>query len=128
MVTTKNKAQLNSTVSPWIKKRIEEMVQTGEFSSISDVVSQALSEFIARYDEIKSRKLESSAPVVDASYFQTSEGKALIRSVIIEAFTSTDEVNKNAPGGSDKKRQNKPTKKEPVVIATEEYITDEIPE
>ncbi|MEZ5334371.1 MAG: hypothetical protein R2741_03580 [Methanolobus sp.] len=75
MVTTKNKAQLNSTVSPWIKKRIEEMVQTEDFSSISDVVSQALSEFISRYDEIKSRKLESSASVVDASYFQTSEGK-----------------------------------------------------
>jgi len=128
MVTTKNKAQLNSTVSPWIKKRIEEMVQTEDFSSISDVVSQALSEFIGRYDEIQSRKLESSAPVVDAAYFQTSEGKALIKSVIIEAFTSTDEVNKNAPSGSDKKRQNKPTKKEPIVIATEEYFTDEIPE
>ena len=128
MVTTKNKAQLNSTVSPWIKRRIEEMVQTEDFSSISDVVSQALSEFIARYDEIKSRKLESSAPVVDASYFQTSEGKDLIRSVIIEAFTSTDKVNKKNPSGFDKKRQNKPSEKEPVVIYTEEYITNELPE
>ncbi|MDP2218385.1 MAG: hypothetical protein Q8J68_13995 [Methanolobus sp.] len=127
MVTTKNKAQLNSTVSPWIKKRIEEMVQTEDFSSISDVVSQALSEFIGRYDEIRSQKLKNSAPVVDASYFQTSEGKAMIKSVIIEAFTSTDEVNKNALNGSDKKRQNKPTKKEPIVIYTEEYIIDEIP-
>lgn len=102
------------------------MVQTEDFSSISDVVSQALSEFIGRYDEIKSRKLESSVPVVDAAYFQTPEGKALIRSVIIEAFTSTDEVNKNVPNRSDKKRQNKATKKEPVVIYSEEYTADEI--
>jgi Arc/MetJ-type ribon-helix-helix transcriptional regulator len=112
MVTTKNKAQLNSTVSPWIKKRIEEMVQTDDFSSISDVVSQALSEFIGRYDEKKSREGESSVlrpASLDASYFQTLEGKALIKSIIRESLS-----------------QPEPTKKKPVVVHTSEYVTDDI--
>ena len=52
----KNKAQLNVTISPWLKKRVEEIAATDDFSSMSDVVSQSISEFIARYDEKKSRE------------------------------------------------------------------------
>ena len=74
MVTTtvkkpkKNKAPLNSTVSPWIKKRIDEMANTEDFASVSDIVSQALSEFIGRYDAIKERERltrESVSPTVE---------------------------------------------------------------
>ena len=41
----KKKEQINATVSPWIKKQCLELAKTPEFSSISDVVSLALSEF-----------------------------------------------------------------------------------
>jgi len=59
VVITKHKAQLNVTVSPWIKKRVEEIANTPDFASLSDVVSQALSEFIARYDERKKEKAQA---------------------------------------------------------------------
>jgi Arc/MetJ-type ribon-helix-helix transcriptional regulator len=53
VVIVKNKASLNVTVSPWIKRRVEEISDTPDFASVSDVVSQALSEFLARYDDRK---------------------------------------------------------------------------
>lgn len=52
MATVRNKAQVNATVSPWIKMRCVETANSPEFASLSDVVSQALSEYIGKYDYI----------------------------------------------------------------------------
>ena len=43
------KESIHATVSPYIKKQAEELVSTGDFSSMSDLVSVALAEFIGRY-------------------------------------------------------------------------------
>jgi len=43
------KESIHATVSPYIKKQAEELVATEEFSSMSDLVSIALAEFIGRY-------------------------------------------------------------------------------
>lgn len=72
MVTSKkNKARLNSTVSPWIKKRIEEIANTDDFSIISNAVSQVLSEFIARYDMLNTSESSERAFLVAESIRHT---------------------------------------------------------
>jgi hypothetical protein len=45
----RNKATICATVSPWLKKRLEQMVDGKEFSSVSDIVSLACHEFMIRY-------------------------------------------------------------------------------
>lgn len=45
----RNKATICATVSPWLKTRLEQMVDGKEFSSVSDIVSLACHEFMIRY-------------------------------------------------------------------------------
>jgi hypothetical protein len=45
----RNKATICATVSPWLKTRLEAMVDGTEFSSMSDLVSLACHEFMIRY-------------------------------------------------------------------------------
>ncbi len=45
----RNKATICATVSPWLKTRLETMVDGKEFSSVSDIVSLACHEFMIRY-------------------------------------------------------------------------------
>jgi hypothetical protein len=45
----RNKATICATVSPWLKTRLERMVDGKEFSSVSDIVSLACHEFIIRH-------------------------------------------------------------------------------
>jgi hypothetical protein len=45
----RNKATICATVSPWLKNRLEKMVDGNEFSSVSDIVSLACHEFMIRY-------------------------------------------------------------------------------
>jgi len=45
----RNKATICATVSPWLKTRLEKMVDGKEFSSVSDIVSLACHEFMIRY-------------------------------------------------------------------------------
>jgi Arc/MetJ-type ribon-helix-helix transcriptional regulator len=54
----RKKAQITASVSPSMKKRCVKIVENGsDYSSLSDIVSQSLSEFLARYDE--RQKLEN---------------------------------------------------------------------
>ncbi|WMW22769.1 hypothetical protein RE476_02805 [Methanolobus mangrovi] len=50
------KESIHATVSPYIKKQAEELVDTGDFSSMSDLVSVALAEFIGRYKREQKEK------------------------------------------------------------------------
>lgn len=53
IMTTKiqyKKEKINATVSPYLKKRIDELVEKNEFSSISDFVSIASAYFLSDYD------------------------------------------------------------------------------
>ena len=40
--TVRKKDSINATVSPSLKKKVVELVESGEYSSMSDVVTQAL--------------------------------------------------------------------------------------
>ncbi len=45
--TVRKKDSINATVSPSLKKKVVELVESGEYSSMSDVVTQALTKFFA---------------------------------------------------------------------------------
>ena len=49
----RNKETISATVSPYLKARVEEIVETGEFSSTSDFVSIAIMDFIKKLDARK---------------------------------------------------------------------------
>jgi Arc/MetJ-type ribon-helix-helix transcriptional regulator len=96
MAAKRNKDSIHATVSPYLKKQAEALVETEEFSSMSDLVSIALAEFIGKYtrdQKEKEHECEGNTPApssADASYLQTKEGRAFVKSVIMEAFTPTD--------------------------------------
>lgn len=46
----RKKDSINATVSPFLKKRVQELVESGEFSSMSDVVAHALNKFLEEKD------------------------------------------------------------------------------
>ncbi len=80
----KRKKQINATVSPWIKKQCLELAETPEFSSVSDVVSLALSEFFGKYDYIKtkeSKERETRIPDLLDILMKTKEGQEWLESV-----------------------------------------------
>lgn len=64
MATSRKKDSINATVSPSLRKRVEEVVDNKEFSSLSDVVSQALTQFFEKRDAGKSIKNIASKRVV----------------------------------------------------------------
>lgn len=79
----KRKQQINATVSPWIKKQCLELAGTPEFSSVSDVVSLALSEFFGKYDHIKAKELkehETRVPDLLEILMKTKEGQEWLQS------------------------------------------------
>jgi PAS domain S-box-containing protein len=79
----KRKQQINATVSPWIKNQCLELAGTPEFSSVSDVVSLALSEFFGKYDYIKTKELkerETRIPDLLEILMKTKEGQEWLQS------------------------------------------------
>ena len=58
--TTRNKEVIGATVSPWVKKEALKIVEeSGDFSSLSDLVSIAITKFITEYKEEKKREKEA---------------------------------------------------------------------
>lgn len=49
----KKKENVTITLSPYLKKRLDVMVLSGDFSSLSDLATMALSEFVAKYESEK---------------------------------------------------------------------------
>jgi two-component system, sensor histidine kinase PdtaS len=83
--TIKNKDTINATVSPWIKKQCIEMAKGPDFTSVSDIVSQALSEFIAKYEEKKSKENkkpeENVSEMLICALKQTKSGQEWVQSI-----------------------------------------------
>lgn len=50
------KESIHATVSPYLKRHAETLVESGDFSSMSDLVSIALSQFIERYNREQKEK------------------------------------------------------------------------
>jgi Arc/MetJ-type ribon-helix-helix transcriptional regulator len=51
-----NKVKISATISPYLRKRIEEYLKSDEFSSLSDFVSIAAAELIGKLDNEKEMK------------------------------------------------------------------------
>lgn len=76
------------SLSPYIVKKLEEYASAGEYGNKSSIAQQALSEFFAREDAgIK----EESINQLVAAYLRSSEGQALIRSILLKSLTASDE-------------------------------------
>jgi|GEM_PF-1928911 len=108
----KKKEQINATVSPWIKKRCLELADTPEFSSVSDVVSQSLSEFLGKYDYIKakeSKERENRIPDLLDALMKTKEGKDWLQSTFKteeegkESITKTKTIQRKVEDDDDEK-------------------------
>lgn len=48
---TRKKPIISGTVSPLHKKKIEQLVEAGVFASVSDFISQAVSDLLNKYEE-----------------------------------------------------------------------------
>lgn len=68
MKIKQKKESIHATVSPYIKRQAEELVAKEEFSSMSDLVSIALAEFIGKYNrEEKEKESAKSQASTDES-------------------------------------------------------------
>jgi Arc/MetJ-type ribon-helix-helix transcriptional regulator len=47
----RNKVNVTSTVSPYIAEKMERLVKDDKFSSVSDLVSIAVTEFLVKYED-----------------------------------------------------------------------------
>ena len=59
----RHKPTISVTISPHLKRRIDEIIETGEFAGASDLISHALSEFLGKYDEQKKFKTMAKTQV-----------------------------------------------------------------
>ena len=59
MPEVRNKETICATVSPYLKKQVDILVEAKEFSSRSDLVNIALTEFLTNYE---SRKRSQARP------------------------------------------------------------------
>ena len=72
---TRKKPVISGTISPHHKKKIEKMVNDGEFASISDFINQAVSDFLNKYEK-KEHKSDFYSPF---SEYEIHALKAFIR-------------------------------------------------
>lgn len=50
---SKKKMKLSATISPYLKKRVDELVESGVFVSASEFTGISFAEFLGRYDMYK---------------------------------------------------------------------------
>ncbi|WP_319507850.1 hypothetical protein [uncultured Methanolobus sp.] len=107
MVVKRNKEKVSIAMSSYLVNRAKAMVDAEEFGSVSDVISTAMSQFILMYDQAKRdgdtqflstrEYVEDTGNMVEGIikvYLKSSEGKALIKSIIGESLSSSTENNK----------------------------------
>lgn len=73
---TRKKPIISGTVSPLHKKKIDRLVEAGEFASVSDFINQAVSDLLNKY--------EDSLPQNADAFVFTADEIAVIRSIIRE--------------------------------------------
>ena len=75
----KKKENVTITISPYLKKQLDLIVESGDFSSISDLATIALSGFVARYhaekqNEVKDhKKIDRKPPNNYSDDYETEE-------------------------------------------------------
>lgn len=56
----KKKENVTITISPYLKKQLDIMVESGDFSSLSDLATIALSEFVSKYNAQKGSNVQKT--------------------------------------------------------------------
>ncbi|WP_094226956.1 hypothetical protein [Methanolobus psychrotolerans] len=116
----RRKVAKSYAMDEYLIERVATLAETGKYGSQSNIVSLAVAEFLAR-NESTIREQQSSAVAEHISdYLKSPDGKALIKSIISESLSVTNTKQKETVSPKET------TKKNPVVIATEEYVTDDI--
>jgi Arc/MetJ-type ribon-helix-helix transcriptional regulator len=60
MVRVGNKEKINITISPYLKREADKVLESGDFASMSELVSISLTKFFATYQTTeKSETIES---------------------------------------------------------------------
>lgn len=78
---TRKKPIISGTVSPLHKKRVEQLVEAGEFASVSDFIGQAVSDLLNKYEDRFSGN--TIAPIGNPNSF-TEDEMILLRSILRE--------------------------------------------
>lgn len=78
MAQTRRKVGLNTTVSPSVGKQVDDLAMTGEFSSQSNIVEIALTEFFVRREQ---REHESKMARLYSTLAKTDEGRKLLEEI-----------------------------------------------
>jgi metal-responsive CopG/Arc/MetJ family transcriptional regulator len=78
MAITRRKSTVNATVSPYLAKRIDEGVESEDYSSQSDIVSIALAEHFVREEQ---REKEKKMAELYSILIQHEEGRKLLNEV-----------------------------------------------
>ncbi len=73
---TRKKPIISGTVSPLHKKKIDRLVEAGEFASVSDFINQAVSDLLKKYEDSLPKNTETNV--------FTEDEIAVIRSIIRE--------------------------------------------
>jgi Arc/MetJ-type ribon-helix-helix transcriptional regulator len=99
------------SLTPNTLAKLDSYASSGDYGNKSSIVQQAITEFFAREEmREEDKQLGDSIQETITSYLTSPEGKALIKSILSESLAQPKE----------------PTKNNPVVVHTSEYVTDDI--
>jgi Arc/MetJ-type ribon-helix-helix transcriptional regulator len=56
MEKKENKMKISISISKYLKERIDELIQKGEFSNVSEIINIAVARFLVEYDKEKRMK------------------------------------------------------------------------
>ena len=75
------KEKISATISPYIKKQVDELVESGNFSSVSDLVNTALAEFLVKFNQKSSqepKKELDTLPELIRIILESEEGRKIV--------------------------------------------------
>ncbi|RLI75449.1 hypothetical protein DRP05_14835 [Archaeoglobales archaeon] len=59
------KERLSISISPYLKKKLKEMEESGEFANVSEIVNLAIAEFIGKYEAGKLKPRKSTEEIAE---------------------------------------------------------------
>ena len=85
----KKKVTLNVTISPYLKRKIDALVETEEFSSASDLTTTAITEFLLKHDM---EQEEIGAVEILIELLQTEYGRKAINAILSQQKKSSKKI------------------------------------
>jgi Arc/MetJ-type ribon-helix-helix transcriptional regulator len=91
----RKKEVIGATVSPWVKSEALKLVETGEFSSLSDLVGVAITKFVTEHNTKKqehSEKIELDKTIKALEEFiKTDEGRKTVEQLLNKTLNESKE-------------------------------------